>query len=144
MQRGLDSRNSVEEKMVMNDTLSAVMSKIYNAEKISKKLVVIFPTSKIMKKILTVMNNNAYVGDHEEIKDSKGNYLKINLLGKINKCGAIKPRFSVMLSEYEKFEKRFLPAKDFGILIVSTSKGIMTHIQAKEKKLGGKLLAYCY
>ncbi len=46
--------------------------------------------------------------------------------------------------EFEKFEKRFLPAKDFGFLILSTSKGIMTHLAAKEKSIGGKLLAYVY
>ncbi|MBN2420894.1 30S ribosomal protein S8 [Candidatus Woesearchaeota archaeon] len=130
--------------MVMNDTLSAAMSNIYNGEKISKKEVIIFPVSGIIKKTLDVMKNNYYIGDYGENKDSKGNSLKINLLGKINKCGAIKPRFSVALGEYEKFEKRFLPAKDFGILIVSTNKGMMTHMQAKEKKLGGKLIAYCY
>ncbi|MAG78181.1 30S ribosomal protein S8, partial [archaeon] len=59
-------------------------------------------------------------------------------------CGVIKPRFSVKIDGYEKFEKRFLLSKDFGLIIVSTSKGIMTHIEAKEKKLGGKLLAFVY
>jgi 8-oxo-dGTP pyrophosphatase MutT (NUDIX family) len=54
------------------------------------------------------MNKNGYIGSFEEIVDSKGNRLTINLLGKINKCGSIKPRFSVTLPEYEKFEKRFL------------------------------------
>lgn len=130
--------------MVMNDTLSAALSNMMNAEKISKNEVSIFPISKIIKEALLVMKNNGYVGDFKEIKDSKGDSLKIQLLGKINKCGAIKPRFSVTLMEYDKFEKRFLPAKDFGILVITTNKGVMTHIQAKEKKLGGKLLAYCY
>ena len=60
------------------------------------------------------------------------------------KCGAIKPNFSVKKDGFEKFEKRYLPAKDFGVLIVSTSQGIMTHVEAKEKKLGGKLIAYVY
>ncbi len=130
--------------MVMNDTLASALSSIMNAEKISSKEVVIFPISKITKKVLDVMNKNFYLGKYEEIKDSKGNKLKVALLGKINKCGSIKPNFSVTIKEYEKFEKRFLPAKDFGILIVTTNKGIMTHNEAKEKGLGGKLLAYCY
>ena len=47
-------------------------------------------------------------------------------------------------NKFEKFERRYLPAKDLGILFVSTPKGIMTHYDAKAKKLGGKLLAYCY
>ena len=45
---------------------------------------------------------------------------------------------------YEKYEKRFLPAKGFGILIVSTPKGLMTHEEARKKKLGGVLIVYVY
>ena len=45
---------------------------------------------------------------------------------------------------YEKVEKQYLPAKEFGVIIVTTSKGIMTLSQAKELGIGGKLLAYCY
>ncbi len=130
--------------MVLNDTLSAALSNAMNAERISREEAVIFPASKIIKQVLSVMHKSGYVGELKEIQDSKGNRLKVKLLGKINNCCAIKPRFSVTLKEYEKFEKRFLPAKDFGIIVVTTNKGIMTHLQAKEKKLGGKLLAYCY
>lgn len=130
--------------MAMNDTLAAALSNILNAEKRSVNEAVIFPSSRIIKQVLKAMHNNGYIGEVEEIKDSKGNSLKVNLLGRINKCGSIKPGFSVTLKEYEKFEKRFLPAKDFGILIITTNKGIMTHTEAREKKLGGKLLAYCY
>ena len=45
---------------------------------------------------------------------------------------------------FEKFERRYLPAKGFGILIVSTSIGMMTNEEAKIKMIGGKLLAYVY
>jgi len=90
------------------------------------------------------MNDHQYVGSFEETADDKGGSLRISLLGNINKCGVIKPRFAVKNKEYEKWEKRYLPAKGFGILIISTPPGIMTHHQAKEKKLGGRLVAYCY
>ncbi len=66
------------------------------------------------------------------------------LLGKVNKCGAIKPRFSVKKGGFEKFEKRYLPAKNFGMIIVSTSKGLMMHDEAKKKGLGGRLISYVY
>jgi small subunit ribosomal protein S8 len=130
--------------MVLNDPLSNAMSKIHSHEKIGKKECLIKPVSKIIKKVFEVLNEEGYMGSYEEIEDGKGNYLKLNLLGNINKCGGIKPRFAVALDDYEKFEKRYLPAKGFGLLIVSTSQGIMTHEKAKEKKLGGKLIAYCY
>ena len=90
------------------------------------------------------MQDNQYIGSFEEIKDARGTYLKVNLLGKINNCGAIKPRFSVDLTTYEKFEKRYLPARNFGIMIISTPDGIMTHTESKNKKLGGRLISYVY
>lgn len=129
---------------MLNDSLATALSKILNAEKRSKKEVLIKPASKIIKTILNLMNKNNYTGTFEEIKDGKGNFLKVNLLSNINKCGVIKPRFSTKKNEFEKWEKRYLPAKDFGFIIVSTPQGIMTHNQAKEKQIGGKLLAYCY
>ena len=130
--------------MAMNDILASALSSILNSEKVSKKEVEVFPSSKIVKEVLKTMNENGYIGEVKEVVDSKGNSLTIQLIGKLNKCGAIKPRFAVTVDKFEKFEKRFLPAKDFGILVVTTNKGIMTHEEAKKKKLGGKLLAYCY
>lgn len=125
---------------MMNDPLAAALSKILNAEKSGKKVCVISLKSKLIKKILDIMNENGYIGSYKENKRD----VVINLIGNINKCGVIKPRFSVKKNKYEKFEKRYLPAKDFGILIVSTPKGIMTHYKAKEMNVGGKILGYCY
>ena len=90
------------------------------------------------------MKEYEYVGDFSEVKDSRGNYVNLTLLGNINKCGVIKPRYNAKNNEFEKFERRFLPAKDVGILLVSTPKGVMTHYESKSKKTGGRLLAYCY
>ena len=125
---------------MMNDPLAAALSKILNAEKSGKKVCIISPKSKLIKKVLDIMNENGYIGSYKENKRE----LVVNLIGSINKCGAIKPRFSVKKNKYEKFEKRYLPAKDFGILIISTPKGIMTHYKAKEMNVGGKILGYCY
>lgn len=129
---------------MLNDPLSNMLSNILSYEKVGKTECFVKPSSKIMKIILQKLNEKQYIGSFEEIHDGRGNVLKINLLGKINKCGAIKPRSSVNKTGFEKFEKRYLPAKDFGILLVSTSEGIMTHNEAKKKAIGGKLIAYCY
>ena len=129
---------------MLNDPLAAAMTKILNAERVSKREVSVKPASKIFKRILTIMNDNQFIGSYEEVVDGKGGIIKVNLLGNINKCGVIKPRFASKNTEFEKWEKRYLPAKDFGIIVVSTPLGIMTHIEAKEKNTGGRLLAYCY
>lgn len=130
--------------MSLNDPLANALSSILIDEKLGRSESSIKPSSKIIRKILDVMKNNKYVGDFEEIKDGRGDILKLNLLGNINKCGVIKPRYSVKNDEFEKFEKRYLLAKDMGILIVTTPLGILTHHEAKKKNVGGKLLAYCY
>ena len=129
---------------MLNDPLANAMSLILNNELIGKPDCIIKPVSKVVKESLKVMKENGYVGDFKEVEDSRGNYIKLILIGNINKCGVIKPRYSVKSNEFEKFERRYLPAKDTGILLVSTPRGIMDHSGAKLKKSGGKLLVYCY
>jgi small subunit ribosomal protein S8 len=130
--------------MAMNDPLAAVVSNIMNAEKIGKRHVIVRSVSGVITKVLSILNENGYLGAYEKFEDMRGGFIKINLLGKINKCGVIKPRFAVPKDGYEKYEKRFLPAKNFGVLIVSTSKGMMIQEEAKKQNLGGKLMVYCY
>ncbi len=117
---------------MLNDPLANVMSAIVNHEKTGKKEMLVKPISAVIKKVLGILNDAGYVGSFDLTEDGKGNYVTLNLLGSINNCGAIKPRFAVTFSDYEKFEKRYLPAKDFGILIVSTNKGLMTHLEARK------------
>lgn len=130
--------------MSMNDTLAAILSHIGNYAKDNKTELVTANNSVFIKKILQILQDNQYIGGFEEVADGKQNWLKINLIGAINKITVIKPRYAVQKDTYESFEKRFLPAKDFGIIIVSTAEGLMTHIQAKEKAIGGRLICYCY
>ena len=82
--------------------------------------------------------------DFKIIESSRGSMIEVVLANRINKCNAIKPRFSIQKGEFEKFERRYLPAKDFGIIIISTSNGLMVHNDAKANGLGGKLIAYIY
>ena len=130
--------------MAVNDTLANAMSKIQSYEVTGKTEVAIYPSSKTIKKILYIMNSYNYIGAYKSAKTTRGEVLNLSLLGRINKCGVIKPRFNVKKGDFEKFERRYLPAKGFGILIVSTSMGMMTNEEAKLKGTGGKLLAYIY
>src|SRR3989344_115216 len=127
---------------MLNDPLAAALTKILNAERVGKKEIELTKVSKIIKKVLDIMKDHRYIGMYEETNE--GRSLKVNLLGNLNKCGVIKPRFSTKYHSIEKWEKRYLPAKDFGIILVSTSNGLVTHHRAKELKSGGKLVAYCY
>lgn len=130
--------------MAQNDTLAAALSAILNAEKKGKYTYLISQSSKVIENVLKIMQKYNYIGSFNVVETSRGKILEVKLSGNINKCGVIKPRFSVSYTDFEKFEKRFLPAKNFGILIISTSKGLMTHAEAEKIKIGGKLIAYCY
>ena len=90
------------------------------------------------------MKKNKYIEDFEIVDDGKSGIYRIKLAGKLNECRAVRPRYKVKKDEFEKFEKRFLPSKDIGILIVTTSEGVLSHKEAIEKKIGGRLLAYVY
>ncbi len=128
----------------MGDILAETLVQMKNAERIGRSECTITKVSNLLREVLSVMKKEGYIGEYELIDDGRGGILKIQLLGKINDAGAIKPRFSVQQGEYEKFEKRYLPAKDFGLLILSTTKGVVTHHQAKKAGMGGQLLAYIY
>lgn len=130
--------------MSNNDSLASCLSKVNNAEKVSKNEVVIYGASKIINKVLEILQKNNYLGKIKNEQNTKGGKIIIELIHHINVCGAIKPRFKVKAGEIEKFEQRFLPARNFGVLIMSTSRGLVTNYEAKEKKTGGRLIAYCY
>ena len=129
--------------MALNDTLGTVLSHIHNCEKAGKKECTVLH-SKLVTQVLTLMRDNHYIGEFETINEGNSLKIKVKLLGSINKCNVIKPRFSVKVDNYEKFEKRFLPARNFGILLVSTPKGLVAHETAKEQHTGGRLVAFCY
>ncbi len=126
------------------DIIADALSSITNAERRGKKEVAVTPISKLLLNVIEIMKKEGYVEDYEIIKNNRGDAAIVRLRGMINKCGAIRPRFSVKFEDWEKWERRYLPAKDFGILIVSTPKGVMTHYEAKRKGLGGVLIAYVY
>jgi small subunit ribosomal protein S8 len=131
-------------KMVLLDPLANALSTIKNAEVIGKSTCVIRPASKNIGNVLKVMQDLGYIGDFEFIDDGKAGVYSIALVGRINKCCAIKPRYSVGTGDFERWEKQFLPAKNFGALILTTSNGVMSQYDAREKKIGGQLLAYVY
>jgi len=128
----------------MFDTLANALSTIMNNEVRGKTECVIYPASKLIIAVLNIMKKSGYIGDYEFIDDGKGGKIVAKLSGRINKVGVIKPRFSVKKDEFEEWERVYLPSRDIGLLIVSTPQGVMSHIEAKQKGIGGVLLAYVY
>ena len=121
------------------DIVADALNQIMNAKKARKNSITMKHSSKLLLSVLALAKLKGYITDYKS--DSDG--LKINI-GKVNGCQAIKPRFMVRAEELDKYVKRYLPSKDMGTIIISTSEGLMTHQTAQDKNIGGSLIAYLY
>ena len=126
------------------DTLTNGLITIINNEMRNKRECVISPASKLLGRVLRIIQLNGYIGEFEFIDDGRSGKFRIQLLGRINSCAVVKPRYSVKSDRMEDWEKRFLPSKEVGLLIVSSPGEVISQRDAKERKVGGRLLAYVY
>jgi small subunit ribosomal protein S8 len=126
------------------DTLANGLTTVINNEMRNKRECIISPASRLLGRVLRIMQLNGYIGEFEFIDDGRSGKFKVQLLGRINKCGAIRPRFSVKMDKFEEWEKKFLPSRDVGLIVISSANGVLSHKEAKEKRIGGKLLAFIY
>jgi len=126
------------------DPLADALTNIKNCEMLGKKECEVKPASKLIGDVLKIMQKQGYIGNFEFIDDGKSGIYRIQLLGKINNCNVIKPRYSVQYKEFIFWEKKYLPAAGFGVIIVSTPRGVIDHNEAKQSHIGGKLLAFVY
>ncbi len=127
-----------------HDPLNDALSTMNNAELSGKLKCDVAPASKLIGHVLKVMQKNGYLESFEYVENGRGGLYKVSLAGKINRCHVVKPRWSLKLSDIERYEARYLPAQDFGVLILTTNEGVVSHNEAKELGVGGKLLAYVY
>jgi small subunit ribosomal protein S8 len=130
--------------MTGNDTLSDALSGIDNAERVGHLRHTVSPASNLVRSVLEVFESRGYIDGFEYVEDGKAGEFEVELRGAINACGSIKPRYSVTGDGFEDWEKRFLPAQNYGALVVTTSRGVMSHVEAREEGVGGQLVAYVY
>ena len=84
------------------------------------------------------------IGEFEIVDDHRAGKIVIELVGRVNKCGVVSPRFDVKGKDMEKWIANLLPSRLFGRIVLTTSYGIMDHEEAKRKKTGGKILGFFY
>ena len=121
---------------MLHNVLANALKCLLNAEKKGRRQVIIKPASKVLIKFLKLMQKRGYIGEFEVIDDHRSGKVVIELLGRINKCGVISPRFDVSLSKVEQWTNNILPSRQFGFLVLTTTKGILDHNQAKQAKPG--------
>jgi small subunit ribosomal protein S8 len=132
---------------VVNDTISDMLTRIRNANMVKHQIVQI-PSTKMSLAITEILKAEGYIEDFEQYSENNKNYLLISLkyTGKsrqpvICKLERVsKPGLRVYSSSKE------LPKvlNNLGIAIVSTSKGVMTNLKAKELGIGGEVLCYIW
>jgi len=127
-----------------NDPLADALSVMKNAERAGKNECMVKPASKLIGRVLKVIQENGYIKEFEYNEDGRAGWFRVHLNGNINDCGVIKPRFAVKRAEMEGYESRYLPAQNFGVLILSTTKGVITNGKAKDLRTGGRLIAFVY
>lgn len=133
--------------MVVINPLANALTTLYNNEMRRNKQAIIMPASKLVINILRTMQKEGYIGEFEYIDDGRWGKIIVQLLGRINKCGPITPRYPLsyrQLIDLPNYIRRYLPSKEIGVIIVSTSKGVMSHKDAAKMRIGGVALGYVY
>jgi small subunit ribosomal protein S8 len=127
-----------------HDLLNDALVALRHADQQGREKVRLGPSSKLVGEVLGIFAQHKYIQEFSFVADGQGGEYDVTLSRRINSCGVIKPRLAVRSRDLERFESRFLPAQDFGILLLSTNQGVMSHTKARELKIGGKLLAYVF
>jgi small subunit ribosomal protein S8 len=113
-----------------------------------KHQIVQIPVTKISLAIVSILKEEGFIEDFENYQENKQKYLLLSLkyIGKSRKSviTTIKRISKPGLRVYTNSKELPIVIDNLGIAIVSTSKGIMTNLKAKEIGLGGEVLCYIW
>jgi small subunit ribosomal protein S8 len=121
------------------DVVSDALNQIMNTNRARKSELILNRHSKLLLSVLAIAKLKGYIKEYTV----EGTKLKVKIAN-LNACNTIKPRFKVRTEDFDKYIKRYLPTRNIGVLIISTSQGLMTHTTAMEKNIGGSLIAYFF
>lgn len=132
---------------MVNDTISDMLTRIRNANMVKHQIVQI-PATKMSLAIAEILKEEGFVEDYENYTENERKYILISLkyIGKSRKpviCNierVSKPGLRV----YASSKKLPRVLDNLGIAIISTSRGVMTNLKAKELGIGGEVLCYIW
>nr|YP_009497521.1 ribosomal protein S8 [Biddulphia tridens]AWT40234.1 ribosomal protein S8 [Biddulphia tridens] len=132
---------------MVTDTISDMLTRIRNANMIKHQIVQI-PSTKMSIAIASILRDEGFIEDFEIYNESLSKYLLISLkyIGKSREPVICKiERISKPgLRVYSNSKKLPKVLNNLGIAIISTSKGVMTNLKAKELGIGGEILCYIW
>ena len=128
---------------MVTDTISDMLTRIRNANMVKHQIVQI-PSTKMSLEIARILKEEGFVEDFESYEENKRKYLLMSLkyIGKARTPVIVKiERISKPgLRVYSSSKKLPKILDNLGVAIISTSKGLMTNIKAKELGIGGEVL----
>jgi len=127
--------------MSFNDPIADALTRMRNALKAKKENVDI-PNSRMISSIADILKKNGYVDNFKLMEGGAQKLLRIYLKYK-NSRPAIKNLLRISKSSrrvYAKAKDKTSVLRGLGLAIVSTSQGIMTDTEAREKNIGGEII----
>jgi small subunit ribosomal protein S8 len=132
--------------MNISDPIADMLTRVRNASR-ARHTEVIVPASRTKREIARILKEEGFIADVREEREGPTDLLRLQLKyvdGKVPVVSGLKRISKPGLRVYA--QKTDIPRVlgGLGIVIVSTSKGIMTGSQAKQAQLGGEILAYVW
>ena len=132
--------------MNISDPIADMLTRVRNASR-ARHTEVIVPASRTKREIARILKEEGFIADVQEERAGPSQMLRIELKyvdGKVPVVSGLKRISKPGLRVYA--QKTDIPRVlgGLGVVIVSTSKGIMTGSQAKQAQLGGEILAYIW
>ncbi|MFC1576175.1 30S ribosomal protein S8 [Candidatus Omnitrophota bacterium] len=132
--------------MSVTDPIADMLTVLRNGVMAHKEAVLV-KRSKLSENILAILKNEGFISNHKSVEDKRQGLIKVYLkydeksdsclkgLAKISKPG---------LKVYVKNKDIKSVYGGIGVALISTSQGVMTEKEAKEKKLGGEVLCHIW
>ncbi|ANJ70073.1 MULTISPECIES: 30S ribosomal protein S8 [Latilactobacillus] len=132
--------------MVMTDPIADYLTRIRNANMVHHESLEV-PASRMKKEISEILKREGFIRDYEVIEDDKQGIIRVFLkYGKNNErvISGLKRISKPGLRNYVKANDVPKVLNGLGIAIISTSNGVVTDKEAREKAAGGEVLAYVW
>jgi small subunit ribosomal protein S8 len=128
----------------MNDPISDMLTRVRNATRALLPVANV-PHSKMKESLAVILKREGYIADFlVEGKNPKLLKLKLKYQGKKSVIEGLRRISSPGLRRYVGSTEIPRVRGGLGVAMVSTSEGVMTDNQARQKNLGGELLCYVW
>lgn len=132
--------------MSMTDPIADYLTRIRNAIKAKHKKVDI-PASNLKREMTRILYEKKYISNYVNIDDGKQGLIRIYLKYDENENGVIAGLKRISKPGRRQYvDTDHIPRvmNNMGIAIISTSRGLMTGLQAKKERVGGEVLCYVW